>query len=185
MKTLKEILKQHAVRYPKLEPTDAVKLVYQNEFGAGHMVAQPNNCLTYLRREYEATQKQVDALRYEDIGNGIVRIHLAALQQEELERLGQAFLYCAAQHQGCRESFLIKLDLLREMTQQGSFSFGIGALESYLCAYEQAGFPAVSHSATYRLTYKPAYRIVCATATQTPGGICVATTQGLWNLTQA
>ena len=36
MDALEQILQDHARKYPKMEPTDAVKLIYQNEFGGGH-----------------------------------------------------------------------------------------------------------------------------------------------------
>ena len=35
---LERILRQHADSYPLLQPTDAVKLIYQNEFGGGHLI---------------------------------------------------------------------------------------------------------------------------------------------------
>ena len=33
---LSHILRNHAARYPAMEPTDAVKLLYQSEFGGSH-----------------------------------------------------------------------------------------------------------------------------------------------------
>ena len=35
---LEAILKIHVKRYPLMQPTDAVKLIYQNEFGGGHLI---------------------------------------------------------------------------------------------------------------------------------------------------
>ena len=35
MEELDQILREHAMRYPKMQSTDAVKLIYQNEFGGG------------------------------------------------------------------------------------------------------------------------------------------------------
>lgn len=32
------VLCAHAARYPLMRPTDAVKLIYQGEFGSGHMI---------------------------------------------------------------------------------------------------------------------------------------------------
>lgn len=49
MKELETILRDHASRYPRMEPTDAVKLVYQNEFGGGHLIRNPESCLEALR----------------------------------------------------------------------------------------------------------------------------------------
>lgn len=154
------VLRDHALRYPLMQPCDAVKLIYQNEFGGGHLIADPASCLDYLRREYAATLKSTEQMRCEQIGNGILRVHLAALPEEELEALGQAFLRSAAEHKGSMDAFLDKLELLRQLTGEGLFSFDLPALDAYLSEYKKAGCPAVSHSAQYRAAYHPAYRII-------------------------
>lgn len=160
MEELKAILQSHSNRYPLMEPVDAVKLIYQNEFGAGHMVRDREACLEYLRREYAGVVRDPQCPLYEDIGNGIVRVQLAALAPEQLDALGRAFLRCAQSHRGTMEGFLKKLALLQAMTEAGCFAFSPGQLAQYLEAYERAGFPAVSHSGAYREAYHPAYRII-------------------------
>ena len=40
MQELERILKDHAARYPQMEAVDYLKLVYQNEFGGGHLVPE-------------------------------------------------------------------------------------------------------------------------------------------------
>ena len=161
MKELEQILRDHGRRYPGMEPTDAVKLIYQNEFGGGHMIRDEQACLNYLKREYEATPKNTGVALQENIGNGILRIYLAALKEEKLEQLGAAFIRSAAAHQGNLDAFLQKLDVLRKLTAEGIFSFDGEALEAYLAEYEKAGYPPVSHSQRYRENYHPAYRIIC------------------------
>ena len=150
------ILKQHAARYPLMEPTDAVKLLYQNEFGGGHLIADEVACLAYLRAEHAKTP----AAPYyvEDLGNGICRVYLGGVT--DVETLGQAFLKSAAIHKGSLPSFLEKLELLRKVTREGVFAFTLEDLDAYLNAYENAGYPPVSHSETYRKAYHPAYRVV-------------------------
>lgn len=159
-KTLQDVLRAHAKRYPKMRPTDAVKLIYQNEFGGGHLIRDEEAVLNYLRREYASVEKDPDMPLYEDIGNGIVRVHLAAMREADLEELGQAFIRSAAEHQGSPDSFRKKLAVLTEMTEAGCFAFGARELNAYLSEYETAGYPVVSHSPEYRQAYKPAYRIV-------------------------
>ena len=160
MDSLENILRQHAARYPHMQPRDAVKLIYQNEFGGGHLIRDEEACLNYLRREYDGVEKNRDLPIGEDIGNGILRVNLAALRPEELERLGTVFIRSAAEHTGNRERFLEKLDVLRALTGEGAFAFGTQELESYLADYGRAGYPPVSHSDLYREAYAPAYRIV-------------------------
>jgi hypothetical protein len=160
MEELKAILIAHAKRYPLMQPTDAVKLIYQNEFGGGHLIRDEQACLNYLRREYAAVEKDPTAPLYEDIGNGIIRVNLAAVKPEDLEQLGQDFIASAAKHKGTLDSFLNKLEVLQTLTTEGVFAFDLDALNAYLSEYEAAGYPAVSHSEQYRQAYKPAYRII-------------------------
>ena len=160
MEELRAILIAHARRYPLMQPRDAVKLIYQNEFGGGHLIRDEEACLNYLRREYATLEKDPTAPLYEDIGNGIIRVNLAALREEDLEQLGKAFIDSAAKHKGTLDSFLNKLEVLQTLTTEGVFAFDLDALNIYLSEYEAAGYPAVSHSPEYRQAYKPAYRII-------------------------
>lgn len=160
MEELRQILSFHAVCYPQMEPTDAVKLIYQNEFGGGHLIRDPSSCLRYLRAEYAAIGKMGHEPKTVDIGNGLVRVNLYALTPEALEQVGQAFLKSAAVHKGRQERFLQKLQLLRQLTEEGIFAFDTTALDHYLARYYKAGCPMVSHSEQYRTAYHPAYRIV-------------------------
>lgn len=160
MEELRAILLEHAARYPKMEPTDAVKLIYQNEFGGGHMISDEAACLAYLRREYAATPRDPQTPRTEAIGNGLVRVCLAAVEEGEMEALGQTFIRSAAAHKGNLDSFRKKLAVLRQLAGEGHFSFRQTQLDAYLTAYEQAGFPPVSHSPEYRTAYRPAYRVI-------------------------
>ena len=144
-----------------MQPTDAVKLIYQNEFGGGHMIRDEQACLNYLRREYDSVTKDSNAPLYEEIGNGVVRVNLAAVKPEDLEQLGRDFIRSAAAHTGAKERFVQKLDVLRRLTAAGHFCFGMTELECYLSEYIQSGSPMVSHSEQYRQNYAPAYRIIC------------------------
>lgn len=160
MEELEQILREHAKRYPLMQPCDAVKLIYQNEFGGGHLIRDEQACLNYLRREYADLEKDPTVPLYEDIGNGIVRVNLAAVREEALEQLGQDFIASAAKHKGTLDSFLNKLGVLHKLTTAGVFSFDLDALNAYLSEYKAAGYPAVSHSPEYRQAYNPAYRVI-------------------------
>lgn len=160
MEELRAILLLHPDQYPLMEPADAVKLIYQNEFGCGHMITDPSICLSYLHQEYHEAKKAPIAVRWEPIGNGFARIYLSSLTETELEALGQAFLHTGATHHGSLAQFLHKLDVLRDLTTQGQLPFDLAALDAYLIPYAQSNYPAVSHSESYRNTYHPAYRVV-------------------------
>ena len=157
---LETVLKDHAQRYPLMQPADAVKLIYQNEFGGGHLIKNEETCLNLLHREYACVIKNPSVPLYEDIGNGFVRVNLAAVQATDLEQLGKFFIHSASTQHGSFERFLQKLDVLRTVTQQDKFSFSSESLEAYLHSYATFGFPVVSHSKQYRIAYHPAYRVI-------------------------
>lgn len=160
MKELEQILRQHAAKYPAMEPTDAVKLIFQNEFGGGHLIKDEQAAVRYLQYEFHQTNRDPAVPLWEEIGNGIVRVNLAPLPESKLSWLGEAFLRSAEAHRGNLSTFIKKLDILIRLTDNGIFSFDTAALEIYLTEYKQAGYPAVSHSAAYRDAYLPAYRII-------------------------
>lgn len=162
MDDLRSILLAHASRYPAMEPTDAVKLLYQNEFGGGHLIRDEAQCLGYLRSEYARTPQLADTPLAEDIGNGMVRIHLSSLDAHgyPVDQLGADFIRAGQNQTGSLHSFLRKLELLRQLAKEGLLPFSSDALERYLSDYEKAGYPMVSHSEAYRSAYSPAYRVI-------------------------
>jgi len=106
------------------------------------------------------------ATLHENIGNGIVRVNLAAIKEEDLEQLGRDFISSAAMHKGTMDRFLNKLEVLRTLTAESVFTFDLNSLNSYLSEYEAEGYPVVSHSPEYRQAYMPAYRILCIQETK-------------------
>lgn len=66
----------------------------------------------------------------------------------------------AARYPLMRPTDAVKLDTLKAVCAEGRFGFGTAELDEYLCKYEKAGFPPVSHSEAYRQAYKPSYRII-------------------------
>lgn len=159
---LQYILRRHMDRYPDMRATDAVKLIFQNEFCGGHLITDAGDSLTRLRSEYTAVQHDNTTPPIEPIGNDIVRVNLAALDDERcpLERLNHQFVRSAHLHVGSRDVFLQKLSVLTELTAAGKSPFGSDELGAYLEQYAAAGYPPVSHSEVYRTAYAPAYRVL-------------------------
>lgn len=156
------ILLNHAEKYPLMQPRDAVKLLYQSEFGGGHLIRDAESCLAFLRQEYAATPQDAACPLLEEIGSGMVRVQLAALDGwgYGVDALGRDFLRSASRSRGSMAGFREKLSTLSTLTRTGAMPFSPEALAAYLGQYEAAGFPPVSHSDIYRKNYRPAYRVV-------------------------
>lgn len=160
-----DILKEHCMQYPKMEITDAVKLIYQNEFGGGHMIADEEKSLLRLKEEYGQVQKNQTFCRketiFEPIGNGLVRIYLdSGLLEENLETVNRFFKETANSHKGTIDGFENKLSVFVEACKNRELPFSAEEAESFIGDYKKNGYPAVSHSEIYRTAYRPAYRVV-------------------------
>ncbi len=156
------VLKEHLARYPAMQPCDVVKLLYQREFGGGHMIRNPKESLARLRAEFTTVSREERKLCRENIGKGMVRVYLASLPEDDaaLVSLNDVFVESANRHQGSKENFVRDLQALATRYRAFPFAFSESELKEYLEDYQKAGYPIVSHSEIYRELYRPAYRVV-------------------------
>mgnify|MGYP001059113135 FL=1 len=153
MKELNEIIRQHQRRYPRLELVDLVKLIYQNEFGVGHFIADEKASLARLEAELQGLS-YVPGELFEPIGAGLYRLRLQALGDTlSPATVNRFFLLTAQREQGTIEGFREKLQILQ------AFYPG-DELDSFLQEYQAAGYPPLSHSPSYKEHYAPSYRVV-------------------------
>ena len=157
---LQQVLKKHRENYPEMELTDIVKLIYQNEFGGGHLILDKAASLQRIQQEYEDCKLSKQGWKtplWEPIGNGIYRLSLQCLEKGlAATTLNRMFAESAKQIQGSVSGFKQKLALL----QEENLPFSEKEITTYLTAYRGKGYPPVSHSARYRQQYAPAYRVV-------------------------
>lgn len=161
MNELKKIILNHIYKYPKMEVTDIIKLVYQNEFGGGHLISNPENSLRYLKKECDELTFFNDE-EYDDIGNGLIRYNLSFLKNDEAKivNLNEIFVKSANSHKGSLSSFFKKIELVKEMCNDNLLPFSSKELNEYLLEYEKANYPMVSHSFIYKENYHPSYRVI-------------------------
>lgn len=168
MGDLENILIEHAKRYPLMEPSDAVKLIYQSVFGGGHMISEPSDVLPRIRDEYMSCKHREGALHTECLG-GTARIYLdTELTEGNLGVIARLFMESAKRYPhgyglaGEAERWLFdsRISKLRQLCREGVFPFGTETLDEYLANYRERGCPSVSHSEVYREAYKPSYRVI-------------------------
>ena len=73
---MKEILLEHFHRYPQMQLQDAVKLLYQSEFGGGHMITSPEKSLKSLEDEWKGCKGRKPPVVCESIVWGVVSMVL-------------------------------------------------------------------------------------------------------------
>lgn len=149
---MKQLLLEHLQKYPMMQPQDLFKLLYQSEFGGGHLIADRQRALGYLRNEIDSVRGMPER-GLEDIGGGLMRLYLPAENLRPETVLGLFLETCTPR--GSLESMLKKLSLL-----EGMFP----AMRPEIDAYRAEGCPMQRHSETYRAAYSPAYRLVPAAA---------------------
>lgn len=156
------VLARHFELYPLMTPQDAVKLLYQSEFGCGHFAPSHERAREMLDMECAVLEKDENHAKIEPIGGGFVRVHLEPLVGDgpALSALADAFVRSAETPCGSMEGFKIRLDALKKLTESGKAPFSVLELAEFLKEYEKLGYPAVHHSETYRKNYHPAYRVI-------------------------
>ena len=105
------LVKTQLEKYPQMKAQDIIKLIYQNEFGGGHMIDDPETSLKRLKDE--AKQLKNNSFIEEDIGNDLVRVYLGNAGELELLTLNQLFVYSAKLMNGSIISFINKLEQLK------------------------------------------------------------------------
>ena len=163
---MKSLLLSHFTKYPKMELRDMVKLIYQMEFAGGHLIKNAKESLERIINERGALQPCADACphAFEPIGNGLVRLHLQHMDATGItpDMVNQFFIHTAQSIKGTEGGFEAKVDTLRQCCVRGELPYDVEGLDAYMAKLKGQGYPAVSHSQTYRDAYAPAYRIVKA-----------------------
>lgn len=158
---LTDVLLSHCGRYPGMLIQDMVKLIYQNEFGAGHFISSEAKSLARLREEWNAVNADDSSTACEDLGNGLCRMHLCGVKDSLTpETVNRFFVLTANQDRASIPGFEDKLAVLRQLCASGQLPFAVTELDAYVSAYSAQGYPPVSHSARYRENYAPSYRVV-------------------------
>lgn len=164
MRELDRILALHVKRYPKARVVDFVKLVYQNEYAGGHFIPDPSASLSMLLEEWEFMTRSGEHAplygAYEEIGNGLCRANITAFERKSLIPLNEVFVRTANAAAGKPESFLNKLEYLKEFFGKNDTHISYKNVSSFLRCYVGSGCPVPRHSPPYTKFYKPAYRVV-------------------------
>ena len=135
-----------------------MKLIYQQEFGPGHFIKNEKKALEFLRQEMAGVGEPLpgEAL-YESIGNGLCRLNLRPCKAKgfPLEDILRLFAETANGTQGDKKKFIGGIHVLQKLAEEDETPFEPVLLDIFLAKYPKS-CPAVHHSDTYRLAYRPA-----------------------------
>ena len=160
MKEIKQTLCHFKAAYPAAEALDYIKLIYQNEFGCGHLCPDEAEALSFLTEEWDHVIHSPQIPLFEGIGNGLCRLNLGALQKDDLPLAARVFQLSAQKPRGDESSFRKKLSLLTHMALDGELPLDGAKTASTVEAYLLGGIRPIHHSESYRERYAPHYRVV-------------------------
>ncbi len=144
-----------------MELVDIFKLIYQNNFGCGHLVSSQSEAYDRISSEIESIEPLDTKLVY-DIGNGYSRLDLKAVKYKGIDtKLISRIFYLSSQETKLNlDSFYNDINLLREMSDDNQINFSKKDIHSFIKKWEDEGRLPFSHSENYRKKYNPAYRVI-------------------------
>lgn len=160
---MKEEILEHLKKYPLMEIQDIIKLIYQSEFGGGHMISNSSESLDRLYKECMRLSPTPPGLpvTYENIGHQLGRLYLNGIGNHlNLATVNRFFVNTANQVHSDKTAFIQRLDKLVTLCEQGELPLEAGRVREYVEDYKKAGCPMMHHSQAYRKAYAPAYRVI-------------------------
>lgn len=149
-------------KYPQMQCQDAIKAVFQAEWGCEHLIADEQGVYGHLKDEWKKTPEDATLALTEPIGDHFVRLHIAAAKAQGLsmDTLFQMFLHAAQIRRGDPAHFSDALDSIARMAREGALPFSFEEADACIRAYRARGCPSVHHSEAFRQAYHPAYRVI-------------------------
>ena len=165
VKALKLLVEEHLKRHPVMEQCDVYKLLYQGVLGPEHLVASPEDFAAQLRAEYEAVSPDKAEPLWEPVrlDGALVRLNLRPFKARggDVEQLIAACLQTAQRAWGTPEELQAAWVAFVELCRAGTWGvFPLPEVLAFSAWLEEHGYPPVHHSAGYKETSKPAYRLV-------------------------
>ncbi len=145
--------------HPRAQPQDYIKLIFQSEFGPGHLIADRSFSHNRLINEWNEV-KNLPSETNQEIGGGYVRLCLKGISESMLDRVNTAFVTSANEKRGSEAGFMAKLDTFVKMAEENLFDFSAGDASRAIEEYLSGGIKPTSHTKIYHRHYTPAYRVV-------------------------
>ena len=145
--------------HPYAQPQDYIKLIFQSEFGPGHLIPNPDWAKNRLYEEWQQV-KDMPAENSQDIGGGYIRLCIKGIDESRLEEINTAFVASANEKAGSEAGFMAKLELFLAMAGENCFDFDLNTAENAVKEYLKDGIRPTSHTKVYHRHYAPAYRVV-------------------------
>jgi len=158
------LIKEHLVLYPRMQPDDVYKLVYQGIMGPGHLGNDTTQIANYLKDELNSIESSEDEGLFEDItpDSSYIRINLKRFKYENLDpALLVKIIAQSADIPKRARSRLVKVwsNICQEV-ENGTIPLNKTAFRQFDQFVKKNDYPVIHHSPEYIQEYQPAYRVV-------------------------
>ncbi len=153
----------HQEMYEFMQVQDVYKLLYQANFGVGHILSDSLSTLRRLEAETEMLGvPHPDELLMERIsGDGeIIRVNLRPFKATNLTPATLVECMFRSTIDADTLSFVRQWNEFFAMVRYGVLAFPVADAEAWNTRVARGDFSPVSHSDAYRRAYTPAYRVV-------------------------
>lgn len=161
---VRRLILAQVVRHPVMEPQDLYKLLHQAAMGSEHAVDDTAGVRLWMERELQTmgtgpADPLVDTIAP---GGEVVRVHLRpwVAAGRSTDSLLAAFLHTAGLFSRDTARLSRYLAVADSLAGHGELPFGAVRWRDLVEGHRRSGFPAVHHSESYLLAYRPAYRVV-------------------------
>ena len=153
---IEELCEAQIARYPSTQAVDLLKLLFQGEFGPGHLIADSSKSKKFLTQEVLDCRPVTDFI--EPIGFGFCRLHLSAMDASglSLDTFHRIFELSALSQYGSQEGFSQKVNTLKMLCSEDILPFDPNEIDKLVNSS-----PALfRHSEAFRAAHGPAYRVI-------------------------
>ncbi len=160
----RKIIGSHLARYPLMTGSDIYKLLFQAVMGSSHAIFDMESARTLLESELmNPGSGPVEPLKDVISPCGrIARINLRPYAEEELdpEVLLSAFIRTGREFTGSEDTLELYCSWFIHMKNNDLLPVEFRNIDILFRDMISSGYPAMHHSAIYRNTYSPSYRVV-------------------------
>jgi hypothetical protein len=156
------LVRLHVERYPLMRVQDVYKMLYQGEFGIGHLLGDGRGARRYLLEEVatmDTTDRAEELLEPVSADGGMVRVNLRPFRRSGVapDLLLQAMMATAAGAAGDTARFVATWRSF--VSSDASRPFDREELRLWDARVSAGDIRVAHHSPAYETAYHPAYRV--------------------------
>ncbi len=156
----RELLLSHCRAYPKLQIQDVFKFLYQSAFGCEHMASELHKVTDFIVSEYNGIQHKCEPI-VEPLDGHYSRVPLSYMDNGlDAATLGKIFVNSAKQEENGLGALKEKLNVAKSLVEDGLLPFSQSEFEKALDEWSLKGYEPIHHSAIFKESYNPSYRVV-------------------------